>query len=1085
MANIISTGTSIDGTADADIIAAVNDGTTPNTAINAGDGNDLILGDHANMFVDSTAANASAATAINIDDASRWSTLPGVEIGDSSVPYTSIVAQGAGAFDWYSITLAAGQTIALDLDFGFSTPQYGGPNIDSEIKLLAPDGTTVLTASDDESAAFGGIGTQSFSDTNIGFDSGLIYTATTAGTYYFRVEQFDDAPIDAGVTYLLNVSVTGHAATSTATGGNDTVGGQNGDDFILGGAGDDFLVGGTGSDTVYGGDGGNIYIDEEDGADDFFYGGASLDDYAVAANSGHLAVVDAGGTNSVQALLSSVGWTINAQTGTGSSTGSTLSFTGGLFNNLYGSNFDDVITAGTNVSSSLVGNDGNDTITGSKLNDFIRGGAGDDVMNGGAGIDIAAYDNAASAVTVSLAITTQQDTQGGGLDSLTSFETLVGSAFNDTLTGSSIANRIEGGDGDDTIEGLGGNDVLIGGNNTVVIDTLSGDTISYEHAAARVVVSLANTAAQNTLGAGVDTIEGFENLKGSAFNDTLTGDGGPNSLIGLGGNDILIGGLGDDILNGGDGVDVASYATAAAGVVVNLNLSGVFQSTFGAGDDALVNIEGLIGSNFNDTLVGNGGNNSLAGGLGNDLIVGDLGNDGIDGGAGIDTLDYSGIGAAVTVNLVSQSAQNSGGAGSDTIRNIENVIGTAFNDALTGNEFGNVLTGGVGNDVLIGNLGNDTLNGGDGIDTANYGAATAGVKVNLTIATAQTTVGAGSDTLSGIENLNGSGFDDIFTGDNADNVLTGNGGNDTLIGGGGNDMLTGGQGIDTIGYATATSAVTVNLLVTAAQNTGGAGSDTIASAENLTGSNFDDVLTGNAQLNTLIGGTGNDTLDGGSANDVLDGGSGNDILKGSNGDDRITAGAGNDNIDGGTGIDTLQFGATAAGVTVNLLLTGPQAMGGGQGTDTIVDVENVTGTNFGDTLMGYGAENVLDGGGGNDIIFGGPNRDTLTGGTGNDNFRYTFHSDSLVGFADRITDFASGDILDLSGVDANANTTGTNEAFTQVAAFTGVAGQLTLAFDAGSNTTTLLADLDGNGSGEFSILFTGDVSAAITANWVP
>ncbi len=97
-------------------------------------------------------------------------------------------------------------------------------------------------------------------------------------------------------------------------------------------------------------------------------------------------------------------------------------------------------------------------------------------------------------------------------DTLIRIENLTGSAFNDTL------------------EGNGGNNVLTGGAGI--------DTVSYEHAPAGVTVSLAVTTAQNTIGAGTDTLSGFENLIGSAFDDTLTGDAGANVLTGLAGNDI-------------------------------------------------------------------------------------------------------------------------------------------------------------------------------------------------------------------------------------------------------------------------------------------------------------------------------------------------------------------------------------------------------------------------------------------------------------------------------------------------------------------------------------------------------------------
>jgi Ca2+-binding RTX toxin-like protein len=132
----------------------------------------------------------------------------------------------------------------------------------------------------------------------------------------------------------------------------------------------------------------------------------------------------------------------------------------------------------------------------------------------------------------------------------------------------------------------------------------------------------------------------------------------------------------------------------------------------------------------------------------------------------------------VTVSLAIATAQNTIGAGVDTLINIENLTGSNFNDTLTGNTLANILnggagndalTGGAGNDSLIGAVGNDTLNGGAGndsmdggaagTDTASYQAgATAGVSVNLALTTAQNTIGAGVDTLVNFENLTGTAF---------------------------------------------------------------------------------------------------------------------------------------------------------------------------------------------------------------------------------------------------------------------------------------------------------------------------------------
>ncbi|MCU1759557.1 retention module-containing protein [Pseudomonas sp. 14P_8.1_Bac3] len=142
------------------------------------------------------------------------------------------------------------------------------------------------------------------------------------------------------------------------------------------------------------------------------------------------------------------------------------------------------------------------------------------------------------------------------------------------------------------------------------------------------------------------------------------------------------------------------------------------------------------------------------------------------------------------------------------------------NDVLTAGAGNNELHGGAGNDLLYSGPGNDLLDGGDGIDTASYAHATAGVKVDLSLLGPQNTIGAGIDTLTSIENLTGSNFDDKLTGDSHNNVITGGLGNDVLNGGGGDDLLIGGLGNNTL--------------------TGGAGADTF---QWLKGNSGHDVVT--------------------------------------------------------------------------------------------------------------------------------------------------------------------------------------------------------------------------------------------------
>ncbi|WP_092167369.1 Ig-like domain-containing protein, partial [Pseudomonas sp. NFACC37-1] len=166
---------------------------------------------------------------------------------------------------------------------------------------------------------------------------------------------------------------------------------------------------------------------------------------------------------------------------------------------------------------------------------------------------------------------------------------------------------------------------------------------------------------------------------------------------------------------------------------------------------------------------------------------------------------------------------------------------------------GHTLTGTSGDDVLLAGNGDNLLNGGDGNDVLSAGSG--------------------------------------------NNTLNGGAGNDLLYSGTGNDLLDGGTGNDTVSYAHATSAVTVNLGLLAAQNTLGAGTDTLSHIENLVGSNFNDTLTGDGASNRLDGGLGHDVLNGGGGDDLLIGGLGNNTLTGGSGADTFQWQAGNNGHD--------------------------------------------------------------------------------------------------------------------------------------------------------------------------------------------
>jgi Ca2+-binding RTX toxin-like protein len=505
------------------------------------------------------------------------------------------------------------------------------------------------------------------------------------------------------------------------------------------------------------------------------------------------------------------------------------------------------------------------------------------------------------------------------------------------------------------ITGTSGNDTLISGAGDDTMDGGAGyDTASFANATAAVLVNLSTGTAWG--GAGTDTLFNFEAIAGSAYGDSLIGDGT---------NNILIGGAGDDLLDGGDGLDAASYSDAPAGVQVDLTIG---RSTGGAGNDQLARIEQLIGSAFDDSLLGDANANTL---------IGNAGADTLNGAAGLDQVDYSGAPAAVLVNLATGTA--SGGEGNDILLNIETVLGSVFNDTLIGDS---------ANNTLLGQAGDDTLDGGAGFDTTSYQTALSAVTVDL--ATGLVSGGGGNDILLRIEQVTGSSFNDLLTGDNADN---------TLVGGMGNDQLNGAGGSDAVSYVNALGLVTVNLATGSAS--GADGSDTLSGIEQIHGSAYNDELIGDAGQNVLRGNGGDDRLDGGAGTlDTADysnapkavvvnlvqgtatGGDGNDTvigieqLIGSAFADTLIGDAtpnsfkgngGDDQIDGGLGVDTVDYSGATSAVTVSLWenkATGPD------GTDTLVSIEEVIGSAFSDTLTGNIESNTFIGGAGDDNLDG-------------------------------------------------------------------------------------------------------------------
>ncbi|MBA3526405.1 MAG: calcium-binding protein [Sphingomonas sp.] len=366
-------------------------------------------------------------------------------------------------------------------------------------------------------------------------------------------------------------------------------------------------------------------------------------------------------------------------------------------------------------------------------------------------------------------------------------------------------------------------------------------------------------------------------------------------------------------------IDVATGANSVVGAIgAGRNHGGdilLFEGT--AGDDGMTGGSGddvINGYNGNDYLIGAGGNDTINGGNGNDKLDGGEGDDTLNGGGGYDGVVYTAATAGITVDLSLRTAQNTGGAGTDTLSNIEDVSGSEFADTITGSRFNNSLSGRGGDDTLIGGEGADRLRGGTGADTMTGGAGKdiydvddiGDVVVELADeGTADLVVSSITYTLTeNVERLTLTGSSAIDgTGNASANVIVGNSGANTLTGGDGNDTLNGGAGADTMVGGLGNDTYFVDDIGDIVTEAVGEGNDLVKSSLNYTlGDNVDRlVLTGTATLgvgNALNNGiTGNDVaneLYGLGGRDKLSGGDGNDFLYGGVGNDRLTGGAGGD-----------------------------------------------------------------------------------------------------------------------------------------------------------------------------------------------
>jgi serralysin len=749
---------------------------------------------------------------------------------------------------------------------------------------------------------------------------------------------------------------------------------------------------------------------------------------------------------------------------------------------------DQVSTISDDAANELNGGLNSDLLYGMGGNDTLNGGVGFDVMIGGDGADIYMVDDASDQVNENnsyydsshLYYDSKDRSQWDVVNSSVSYtlnanvEELIltgkaningtGNPFGNLLTGNSGNNLLDGGTGADTLRGGDGNDIYI-------LDNFS-DQVEETSSLAKGGTDTIRSFSDCTLPANVENLE-LQDVTGVMYDIDGTGNSLNNKLSGNNDQNILNGLSGADTMDGGEGRDI--YYVDNVGDKVEETNNGLTENQI---DIVKSTIDYELPANVENLQLMAGANINATGNALNNIFYANVGDNVFDGVSGIDMVSYeyelkynaanvvdsSAVYAGVIVSLATTGAQSTRGSGKDTLRNIDNLTGSQFNDVLTGNSYANVLNGSGGADRLIGGDGNDTyiVDGADLVVEINpvptqtdtvmssvsyiLGAnieqlvLTGSTAINGTGNELQNTITGNSgnnflDGMAGADRLEGGSGDDYYVVDSFDTVIEQSGeGTDTVLadisymlptnvenlqllgssnlsGTGnkfanviyantGSNVLDGvvnesSSSIDTVSYQFgAVAGIRVDLSLTTIQDTGGSGKDTLIHFANLTGSNYDDVLIGTSGDNVLNGLAGNDTVSyqGATAGVKVDlsysspqitGGAGTDTLlsienlTGSTFDDTIIASAANNIIDGGNGIDTVSYAASTVAVTV-ILTTKDAQNTGGSGMDALRNIENLIGSQYdGDSLTGDAGNNILNGGTG---------VDTLTGGNGNDTY---------------------------------------------------------------------------------------------------
>jgi Ca2+-binding RTX toxin-like protein len=1132
------------------------------------------------------------------------------------------------------LTLSAGRLIGSN---GLSYV-FGGLQNDT---LSGSTGNDIISGGDGNDRADAGIGNDSLNG-----DNGNDTLLGAAGDDTLNGGDGNDS-LDGGEgTDFLN----GGNGNDTLLGlnGDDILNGGNGNDSLDGGQGIDVLFGGNGNDTISGGDGNdslyggkeNDQISGGNGTDTAFFTNG-FRDYSISTiyNATNVLTgyqllnlfVGQDGKDTVSTDVEFLAFnnsndpinvfTLSAGKLIGNN-GSTYVFGslsndtlyGGMANdNLSGGDGNDSIEAGDgsdelngdNGNDTLRGGAGNDTLFGALGNDSLDGGAGNDTVDGGSGndsltggdgndsinggmgndrfylgadagsdtiegggfntsqgwpsslvinlpgladadindYDILIYSASTSGISVNLTNRTVAVPLLDGVDTYSNIEQIRGTTSSDTVVGKpSEGNGFY-------FTGLGGSDRVYQDPYGYTGRWADGLTVGYWWSETGLDIKWVGSTATVKYGAGtgslggygaysagVDTLEGIGFIETSNFNDVVDATGMTINHFGYKTNSedgvsyaLLTYRVGDDTYRGngnliislGNSVFVPTTGTLPAGFVVDARTLGSDgfitidlkalkwseKDTTALGTIKFTGASYLFGTPFNDTLWAGNGVTSFRGQAGNDTFYGDR---------FWNTSSYRSATNPVTINLAEGrvtdgTAALPGGTsqGTDTLRGVESIEGTRYSDVFDARKFDRFSTNGGGDEAgFYGQNnsykplgGNDTVTG-NGYTGLSYEAAKMGIFADLQAGFVDALgqdksspdtrpelqnnqdflYTVGRTTFTGVNGIEGSDYDDYLKGGASTNgeAYSGITSYQSFSPRGGNDTVDGGIGNDIVSYRSSPNAIRVDLSKPTAQvtNDGWNNQDTLINIERVDGSNYSDVMVGgtakiwfkgNAGDDTIIGGSASDdhvtyanyripdykgvivdlggtstvltpaqlslkpittsysyTPSGGGASDPISitgwaiDGSGDidllarienvsgsdwdDVIVGSNQNNELSGRAGADTIDGAGGVDWVTYGNAEQGVKVDLQRSIAENDGFGY-SDVLYNIENIIGSGWSDSLVGSTSDNELQGEFGND---------TLSGGGGNDTFviqnSYEYVDPNELE-QDQVLDFNAGDKL--------------------------------------------------------------------------